>query len=200
MSMNIPNFLSISRILMIPVFIIFLSYHQLEAAFAVFALAAITDALDGLLARVLNQKTTLGTFLDPLADKLLLVSAYIVFAILTLIPAWLTILVVSRDVIISLGFLTLRVNAVSVDIKPSFISKCNTVFQFVTICAVFILYIVERPNFFLSFLYWATAVLTIASGIHYIFSGLSILNNGKTGDHDNTVPGQPKGWDRPEQP
>ncbi len=177
--MNIPNLLSVSRILMIPVFIIFLSYNQLRAAFAVFALAAITDALDGLFARVLKQKTTLGAFLDPLADKLLLVSAYIVFAVLALIPAWLTILVVSRDVIISLGFLTLRINTVNVDIKPSLISKCNTVFQFSTICAVFIFYIIERPDFILHLLYWTTALLTIASGIHYIFSGLSILNHNK---------------------
>ncbi len=184
--MNIPNFLSMFRITLIPLFIICISYEKHIAALAVFLGAAVTDALDGFLARRFKQKTALGAYLDPIADKLLLVSSYIAFALLHLIPRWLTILVVSRDIIISMGILLLRLNAFHPEIRPSLISKCTTFFQIVTITAALLFHVAGgRIAHFadsasrgaaLAALCWITGVCTVLSGMHYIFRGLKFIN------------------------
>lgn len=174
--MNIPNFLSVLRIMIIPLFIILLSYHQYKAACAVFLLAAVTDALDGFLARVFNQKTTLGSYLDPIADKLLLASSFVACALLGLIPRWLAILVVSRDIIISMGIILLRLNALHVEIRPRAISKCTTFFQLLSIACALLLSILHKDYPAAAAVFWATGVLTVASGIHYILIGLKIIN------------------------
>ena len=131
--MNIPNFLTILRILSIPLFIILLSYEFYPLALLLFFCAGVTDALDGFLARTFKQKTTLGAYLDPIADKLLLSSSFVAFSILKLMPAWLSILVISRDVIILGGILVLLVNSFSISINPTMISKCTTTLQLLTI-------------------------------------------------------------------
>ena len=95
--MNIPNSLTILRILLIPVYVGLLVYERFDAAMGVLLLAGVTDALDGTIARAANQRTRLGAFLDPLADKLLLTSGFITLSTIHLIPSWVTIVVVSRD-------------------------------------------------------------------------------------------------------
>ncbi len=174
--MNLPNFLSILRILLIPLFIILLTYNQHKAAFIVFGFAAFTDALDGFCARVFDQKTALGANLDPIADKLLLVSSFVACAVVGLIPSWLTILVVSRDVIISLGILLLRFNSFHIEIRPTIISKCTTFFQLVAIGITLLCSILERQYLAVTAVYWITGILTIVSGIHYISVGLKMIN------------------------
>lgn len=173
--MNIANSFTILRILSIPLFIILLSYDHHQAALIIFVLAAITDALDGFFARVFKQKTDLGAYLDPIADKLLLSSSFVALAMLKLIPVWLTILVLSRDIIISLGILVLWVNTFQIEINPTFISKCTTLFQIITIGAALSFHVVQEKSFTLTPLYWTTGVLTIASGCHYIIRGLKII-------------------------
>jgi phosphatidylglycerophosphate synthase len=101
--MNIPNSLTILRILLIPVYVGLLVYERFDAAMGVLLLAGVTDALDGTIARAANQRTRLGAFLDPLADKLLLTSGFITLSTIHLIPSWVTILVVSRDAMLLLG-------------------------------------------------------------------------------------------------
>lgn len=174
--MNVPNFLSILRIVSIPLFIILMSYGEHKAAFAVFGFAAVTDALDGFVARLFRQKTALGAYLDPIADKLLLASSFVAFALLNLIPRWLAILVVSRDVIISMGILVLRLTSFPVEISPSALSKCTTLFQILAISITLLLHIIGRSSASVAALYWLTGALTIASGIHYISIGLRIIN------------------------
>ncbi|MBW2175094.1 MAG: CDP-alcohol phosphatidyltransferase family protein [Deltaproteobacteria bacterium] len=98
--MNIPNTLTLLRILLTPLFAIFLIKHLFDFALLVFAIAALSDGVDGFIARVFRQKTTLGAFLDPAADKLLLVTAFVTLAIQEQIPSWLSVLVITRDVII----------------------------------------------------------------------------------------------------
>ncbi|RLA89883.1 MAG: CDP-diacylglycerol--glycerol-3-phosphate 3-phosphatidyltransferase, partial [Deltaproteobacteria bacterium] len=98
--MTIPNFLTILRILLTPVLVILLLEGRLSEALFVFIIAGVTDALDGLIARLYKQKTRLGAFLDPLADKLLLVTTYVILAVQGLVPSWLTVIVLSRDVLI----------------------------------------------------------------------------------------------------
>jgi len=179
MKMNIPNFFSVLRIACIPLFIILLSYDYHLAAFTVFVFAAITDICDGFFARLLNQKTVLGAYLDPIADKLLLVSSFVTFVLMGLIPLWLAVLVVSRDVLISTGILILRLSAYQIEVKPSNLSKCTTFLQIVTIGITLLLHILGKSSAIIVPLYWITGILTIGSGIHYISRGmkLTIPNN-----------------------
>jgi cardiolipin synthase len=109
--MNVPNFLTILRILSIPVFVIFLLYDHFFVALLIFIGAGITDGLDGWIARVFNQRTTIGSYLDPIADKLILLTSFIVLAVLGIIPSWLTVIVIARDVIILLGVLILQLTS-----------------------------------------------------------------------------------------
>jgi cardiolipin synthase (CMP-forming) len=170
------------RIMSIPLLIILLSYDEHAGAFTVFICAAITDGLDGFIARRFKQKTRVGAYLDPIADKLLLTSSFVAFALLGLIPKWLTILVVSRDVIIAMGILILQLVSVQVEIKPSMLSKCTTFFQLATIGGRLLLDLLGRDSNSLPFLflYWVTGILTVASGMQYVFRGLRIINEPKS--------------------
>lgn len=173
---NIPNLLSIGRILCVPLFVILLLQRFYGWALFTFVAASISDALDGLLARTLNQKTVLGSYLDPAADKLLNASSYTILAVMGLLPSWLAVIVVSRDVIICLGLMILFLTSHSPEIRPSLISKLTTTFQLCTV--IFTLWsvcVAPLPNF-LAFLIWATALGTVVSGLQYIFRGIRIFN------------------------
>jgi len=178
MAINIPNMLTLCRILLTPLFVIFLIRDLFVSALFVFTIAAISDGLDGFIARVFNQRTTLGAYLDPIADKLLLSSAFISLAVLEIIPAWLTVIVISRDVIIFMGIAVLTLTSKTFAMNPSLVSKCTTVAQLTTVFAVLI---ESNVTFFGylghldSVLFWAAAGLTIFSGLHYIYIGLNIL-------------------------
>src|SRR3989304_9367297 len=105
--MNLPNLLTLTRVLLIPLFVIFIINKYFDWALLTFAIAGITDGLDGLIARLTHQRTELGAYLDPIADKLLLSAAFISLAIIDLLPSWLSIVVITRDVIILIGFFVL---------------------------------------------------------------------------------------------
>jgi cardiolipin synthase len=183
--MNIPNILTIGRILLIPLLVIFLLEGRLLAAFWVFVLAGVTDALDGFLARVLKQKTDFGAFIDPIADKLLLITSYVTLAALDILPNWLAVIVVSRDVLIFGGIGILMLYEREVKIKPSLVSKATTFLQLLTV--VFYLGHDYLPAIFPAGIYliYATAAFTILSGAHYLIRGFRIL-----GDPEAAVKGQ----------
>ena len=138
--MNIPNWISIGRIILVPFFIGTVVYYAPEKDFLriysllIFSIAVVSDGIDGYIARTRKMKTTLGSFLDPMADKLLLVSAFISLTVATniphqiRIPMWVLILVISRDVIIALGSLLIHVVTGNLKIKPSFWGKLTTFF------------------------------------------------------------------------
>jgi cardiolipin synthase len=179
--LNLPNLLSIGRILCAPLFIILLLNQNYGWALFTFAIAALTDAADGLLARLLKQRTVLGTYLDPAADKLLNASSYITLAILNLLPSWLAVIVVSRDVIICLGLMILFWTSHALEIRPSIASKLTTGFQFCYIVfALWSAYVAPAPNLLLFllllFLKWGTAIGTVVSGLQYIGRGVKIFN------------------------
>jgi cardiolipin synthase len=176
---NLPNLLTIARILCVPLFIILLLHDLYGWALFVFVAASITDAVDGLLARLLNQKTVLGCYLDPAADKLLNASSYIILAVLNLLPSWLAVIVVSRDVIICGGLMILYWTSHHVEIRPSIASKLTTTFQFCTIISALLLVYAPALRFPVvarDILIWATAIGTVISGIQYIFRGVRIFN------------------------
>jgi cardiolipin synthase (CMP-forming) len=172
---NLPNLLSIGRILCVPLFIILLLNSLYGWALFTFVAASITDAVDGLLARLLKQKTVLGSYLDPAADKLLNASSYSTLAVLNLLPSWLAVIVVSRDVIICGGLMILFWTSHPLEIRPSLASKVTTGFQFCTIIfALWSAYV--SPVLFMDILIWGTTVGTIVSGLQYIARGVRVFN------------------------
>jgi len=172
--MNIPNLLTLLRILLVPLIVIFLIDEAYLKALITFFISGITDALDGFLARLLHQKTVLGAYLDPIADKALLVTCFLTLSIEGIIPGWLTVVVISRDVIILAGTFILFMMSVSFEIKPILISKITTALQIITVLLVLILK--SLPGSFdyswILFLYWLTALFTIISGLKYISVGM----------------------------
>lgn len=129
--MNLPNLLTLARILLVPVVVWLLVSGLYMAAFWLFVLAGITDGVDGYLARRWNQRTELGAYLDPLADKALLVSIYITLGFVGEMPRWLVIAVVFRDLLIVGAFLLSWVIGRPMQVAPLFVSKANTVAQIV---------------------------------------------------------------------
>lgn len=174
--MNLPNTLTIFRVLLIPAFVILIIHRSFGWAMIIFAVAGITDGLDGLLARLTRSKTELGAYLDPIADKLLLISSYLCLAIVGILPDWLAVIVITRDVIILLGILVIILISRLPAIRPSLISKATTVFQILT---VLLALMAGYDPFFkrlTPIAIFLTTVLTILSGIHYIYLGTRFLN------------------------
>ena len=179
---NIPNIITVLRILITPLFIILVQRDLFLPALIVFTLAGISDGLDGFLARYFNQRTRLGATLDPIADKIMLMSAYIYLALKGVMPNWLTVITISRDVLIIVGMAVLTFTRVKVEINPTLISKFTTVAQ---ISAVFLTLWdpqAAAPFTFRSWVYWVTAVATVVSGLHYVYIGLGILQDAMGAD------------------
>ena len=174
--MNLANRITIIRIFLIPFFVILLIYHYGAAAFVLFCVMGITDGVDGFIARARGMQTELGTFLDPMADKLLLITSFIALSIINELPVWLTVIVVSRDLIIVLGALLTHILTNNLIISPSILGKCTTFFQILTISLVLLLRLMEKPPFSLGPLFLITAAFTAASGIHYIYKGTKLVN------------------------
>ncbi|MDJ0782141.1 MAG: CDP-alcohol phosphatidyltransferase family protein [Desulfosarcinaceae bacterium] len=174
-TISIPNILTLLRILLTPLFIILLIKRLYPQGFLVFALAGISDALDGFIARYYDQRTLLGAYLDPLADKLLLVSAFVCLGVLQVLPAWLAVIVITRDVIIVLGIAIFTITEKPYEVQPSLVSKCTTAIQLITIMVILLHHSFDLLGFALAPLYGLTAGLTICSGLHYIYLGMVIL-------------------------
>ena len=159
--------------------VIFLIQGAFLKALIFFTISGITDALDGALARILNQQTIVGSYLDPIADKALLVSCFLALAIMDIIPGWLTVIVISRDFIILVGVSILSMMAIPFKIHPAFVSKVTTVFQILTIFFVLSFQCLPRSfdYMWVILLYWLTALFTIISGLNYMVRGVKFINN-----------------------
>jgi len=174
--LNLPNTLTISRIILIPLFVSSMIYRRYDYALYLFIVAALTDTFDGLLARLKKQKTSLGTFLDPLADKFLLVTSFILLSIYGLIPKWLTITIISRDIIVITGWVALYLATHKAKVEPTITGKTAITLQLILICYVLIdINIPDVPDIH-GYLIWGTAIFTIISGLHYIYRGLKEAN------------------------
>lgn len=175
--MNVPNFLTMLRILLVPIFINLLIYGYYLSALTIFLLAGLTDSLDGFIARISNKKTTLGTYLDPMADKLLLAAGFITLTKLHFIPVWLTIIILSRDIILIIGTLIVHMIQVDFNISPTIIGKCTTLVQLIYIISILIFIVTKSASYFLYPLLIITTILTISSGLHYIYRGIIYMNS-----------------------
>lgn len=173
--LNLPNYLTLIRIAAIPFFLVLLFSRLYNYALLIFLIGGITDALDGPVARFTNQRTRLGAYLDPLADKLLIISSLVVLTFIDTVPAWLTILVLSRDVIVTLGYGAIYfVVEERMEIQPSTLGKINTFLLLLTITIVLVsLYDPNMiPSPVPSYLFLLSAVTTIISGLQYVYRGL----------------------------
>ena len=174
--MNVPNLVTLSRILLVPVFVDLVVYGYPRWALIVFLLAGLTDALDGMIARLMNQRTTLGQYLDPLADKLLVVTSFIALSAVGSIPIWVSIIVVSRDVIISIGTLVVHLLREHVNIAPTWAGKATVVVQLLYVLAVLVGMIAPVPSTVFAVALVVMLVLTMGSGFHYVLRGIRLLS------------------------
>ncbi len=167
--LTVPNQLTFLRLGFLPFFIISIHYRRYDIALAVLIIAALTDGLDGLLARSLNQKTALGAYLDPIADKLLLSSSFVVLALNRKISWWLAILVLSRDVLLLTSAAVILVVAGYRLFQPSIYGKLTTALQIMLVFAVVLLAVADWPwlQFVRMILGYLVAGFTVFSGFHY---------------------------------
>ena len=182
MKMTIPNLITSIRIILVPIFVIYLINDKLLDALIVFIVAGLSDALDGFVARLFDQKSKLGSYLDPLADKILLVAAFVVLAVRGFVPPWLTVIVISRDVLILLGVLILFLNGTDFNVRPSVLSKMTTCIQLGT---VFMILSAGYFHFFSRisvYVFWTAGLLTISSGLHYMRYWFGMMGSGSIGD------------------
>ena len=166
---TVPNQLTFLRLGFLPFFIISIHYRRYDIALAVLIIAALTDGLDGLLARSLDQKTALGAYLDPIADKLLLSSSFVVLALNRKISWWLTILVLGRDILLLTSAAVILVVAGYRRFPPSIYGKLTTAVQILLVFAVVLLAVADWPwlQFLRTILEYLAAGFTVFSGFHY---------------------------------
>ena len=187
---TVPNILTVFRMVLIPVFVSLLFYQRFVLALAVFVLAGLTDGLDGLLARRFDQKSQLGTILDPIADKLMLVTAFIVLSMRSVfpqpvpshlpVPFWVTVAVISRDVFILVGAAAINIVTGFRGFRPSWLGKVNTTVQIVGIGIIMLAASVPYgTGYYLPTLYATIFAFSVLSGAHYVFFVSRLLNEGR---------------------
>lgn len=186
---TVPNLLTMFRMVLVPVFVSLLFYQNFMWALAVFIIAGITDGLDGLFARRFNQKSQLGTILDPIADKLLLVTSFIVLSLPSIspqqqapshlpVPFWVTTAVISRDVFILVGAAAINIVTGFKSFRPSWLGKLNTTVQILAVVAILISASLPSwlSGYYLPTVYVIVFTLSVASGAHYVFFASKLLN------------------------
>ncbi|PWT93894.1 MAG: hypothetical protein C5B55_03730 [Blastocatellia bacterium] len=184
---TVPNLLTVFRMVLIPVFVSLLFYQRFVTALIVFILAGVTDGLDGLLARRFNQKSQLGTILDPIADKLMLVTSFVVLSMRSVfpqplpphlpVPFWVTVAVISRDVFILVGAAAINIVTGFRGFRPSLLGKVNTTVQIIAI-GVFMLAasVPYGTGYYLPTIYAIVFAFAVLSGAHYVFFVSKLLN------------------------
>ena len=183
---NLPNLLTMFRMVLIPVFVSLLFYQKFGWALGVFMLAGVTDGLDGLFARRFDQKTQLGTILDPIADKLLLVSSFIVLSMPSIspqplprhfpVPFWVTAAVISRDIFIIVGAAAINIVTGFKRFRPSWLGKVNTAIQILAIAAILVAASVPPVRGYLPTVYTTVFAFAVFSGVHYVYFASRLLN------------------------
>jgi cardiolipin synthase len=174
--LKLPNIISLCRIGMVPIFLVLLSKDRFTEALYVFVLAAVTDALDGAVARWFDIRTELGAILDPFADKLMLLSALVVLTFEHALPAWLLILTAIRDIVLVLGYLMISFAAGErFPVRPSVFGKMTTVLLIVCVIGTLTSHLGLSQGYWYALLYLTGAVLVV-SGIHYLYQALVYLS------------------------
>ncbi|HEX4536052.1 MAG TPA: CDP-alcohol phosphatidyltransferase family protein [Candidatus Acidoferrum sp.] len=169
---TVPNQITLLRLGFLPFFLILISYEQYRWALLVLVIAGLSDGIDGLLARKLNQRSALGAYLDPIADKLLLSSSFIILAFKQKLAWWLTIIVLSRDVLILMVAVVILLISGYRPFPPSIYGKLTTAAQILLVFMVVLSAAYPHPAFTAvnRFLIYAVTGLTVFSAFHYSFT------------------------------
>jgi len=173
--MNVPNLLSLFRILITFFFILAVYHDRFDYALYLFVLQGVTDLLDGFIARVMSKKTNLGAYLDPIADKTMLVAAFIMLSIKGIVPVWLPALIILKDLVVATGFYLLYRRAFTMKPVPSIFGKITTTCQIATVLYILWSSVRTYSNDFI----FVTAFVTVLSGCHYVYLGIRMLREGK---------------------
>ena len=179
---QIPNIITGVRFLLVPLLVWSLVERNFGLALATFGIMGVSDGLDGFLAKHYGWKTRLGEFLDPLADKTMLVSAYITLGFGGLVPFWLVITIILRDVVILTGAGVYHLLTRQLQMVPSLISKLNTLAQIILVLAVIFDQLIELPGNLVSIIIILTLFTTVASGIAYVIEWSSRAKQAMRGD------------------
>ena len=180
-NLTLANQLTLLRIILIPAFVLLVIYGRLGAALVVFVIAGVTDALDGLIARLAGQGTSIGAWLDPMADKLLLISTFVVLTVPSIamtnhLPLWLTITVISRDIVI-VGVVAIVNLAVGPrTFRPSLLGKAATATFIATSVVVMYFNYREEPSPLIDLGIWLSLALTLASAADYFLRLRKLIN------------------------
>jgi len=172
--MTVPNLLTLSRILLTPLLMWFLIRRRMNEALVVFFIAGLTDILDGFIARLYHQKSKFGAILDPLADKLLLVSSFLMLGHLGLIPWWLVIIAVARDIVIVLGTSVLFLLRFHIEVRPTVLGKLTTLTQLVSVVLALSSSLTRLAPWNHQLVFAITALFSVASGAQYVRKGISV--------------------------
>ena len=205
--LTVPNMLTVFRMVLIPVFVTLLFYQRFSLALAVFVVAGLTDGLDGLLARRFGQQSQLGTILDPIADKLMMVTAFIVLSMRSVfpqplpshlpVPFWVTVTVISRDVFIIVGAAAINIMTGFRGFRPSWLGKLNTTVQITGIAAImFAASVPYYTGYYLPTVYAIVFGMAVLSGLHYIFFASRLMNEERRpspASESNSEPGGSSG-------
>jgi len=165
---NIPNLLTLSRILLTPFVVYAILLEQATLALGLMFVAGISDMLDGVIAKRFNQHTVVGSYMDPIADKLLLISVIVTLFIVDQVPLFLFLAVVFRDVIIVGGAVTYELVTRRLKMEPTFLSKATTTLQIIYVLIIMLNMAVSLPEIVLQIAVWTTFVFTFLSGVHYM--------------------------------
>jgi cardiolipin synthase (CMP-forming) len=175
------NQLTLTRVLLVPVFVILVVYGYLGWALIVFMVAGLTDLFDGLLARTLSRRTALGAWLDPMADKFLVVATFVVLTLPNLglvnrLPIWLTILIISRDLLIVVTVAIINLAVGRREFRPSIYGKIATATYIMTCVTIMYFNYLQRTSMWVEAGIYASAVITLISTVHYAIYGTKLLN------------------------
>lgn len=184
---------------LIPVFVTLVFYQKFPLALSVFVVAGVTDFFDGLLARRFDQRSSLGTILDPVADKLMMVTAFVVLSLRSVyphpipshlpVPFWVTVTVISRDVFIVVGAAAINIMTGFRGFRPSWLGKISTTVQIVAIAAI--LFAASFPfatGYYLPTVYTIVFTFSVLSGLHYVFFASKLLNEDRKVQGDSSPP------------
>lgn len=177
---NIPNLLTLTRILLLPFFVGTLIYKEYHYALVIFITAAVTDVLDGLVARITKQITDFGKILDPVADKFFLITSFILMSNIGLIPKWLAIIVISKDLIVVTGCIIIYFVTHKLSIEPSFLGKSASALQFILIGVVILLRNINEGMQMPPAVFIIVAVVTALAGVHYVYKGMKAAESDKS--------------------
>lgn len=172
---NLPNLITITRIILMPFFAATLIYSEYLYALILFISAGISDILDGYIARLKKQVSDFGTILDPIADKFILFTSFILMTVNGIIPKWITVIVISRDMIVITGALILYFVTNKMRVEPSILGKASNILQYLLIGLTLLSVSLKGESIIPMSYLILVAILTALSGLQYVYKGLKIV-------------------------